>query len=107
MLCAGAARDGLRLCPYHAAVVQLRILGSRFGSSEGLPLDLPLFPAAQGGIASKKGDVSSLRLFLQEPVGARTPNVLAIGGHSIRVSGAQFLAGLGIELGVIMLVARW
>ena len=51
--------------------------------------------------------VSSLRSFLRSHVSGLLTDDSVVGGHSLRVTGAQFLAGLGIEISVIMLMARW
>ena len=103
-LCSGEARVGVRLCPYHVALDQVRLLTERFGS-EGRQ-ELPLFPTAAGSTAAKAEVVSSLRSFLRSHVSGLLSDDSEIGGHSLRVTGAQFLAGLGIEISVIMLMAR-
>ncbi len=43
---------------------------------------------------------------LGEPL-ADTQGVRGFGGHSLRVTGVRTLAGLGIDLRLIQLMARW
>jgi len=71
-------------------------------------LDSPLFPTLNGEVASKTAVVQTFEALatnLELPLerdGARL-----FGGHTARVSGAQFLAGIGLEVPKIQLLARW
>lgn len=94
-------------CPYHAAVEQLDLLEKTFGIP--LPPKLPLFPQANGRHMDKAAVVEALEATViayggrvRSPTGTRL-----FGGHSFRVSGAQMLAALGIEVVKIMVLARW
>ena len=94
-------------CPYHAAVQQLALLEKTFGIP--LPPKLPLFPQPNGKHVDKATVVEALEAtviayggLVRSPTGTRL-----FGGHSFRVSGAQMLAALGIEVVKIMVLARW
>ena len=78
-----------------------------FLSSRSVPL--PLFPDTRANTSSKQGVVRlieySARLLgldTHSPQGTRL-----FGGHSLRVSGAQWLARSGVPLALIQLMARW
>ncbi|CAK0821559.1 unnamed protein product [Prorocentrum cordatum] len=69
----------------------------------------PLFPTETGGTATKEAVVktfeaiaSKLGLPIVDQGGYRL-----WGGHSLRVTGAQWLASQGVSIAVIQLVARW
>jgi hypothetical protein len=94
-------------CPYHAASAQLELLRATFGAP--LPVGLPLFPTAGGRVVAKETIVLALEATVSgygapvvQPNGARL-----LGGHSFRVTGAQRLAALGVEVVKIMVLARW
>ena len=107
----GCTCDGLRLspCPYHAALDHQELLLRLFGKNETLPADLPFFPTADGLVASKESVVLTLESVarkLGQPL--KSPDGQRLwGGHTMRVTGAQHLASLGVELVVIALLARW
>ena len=82
-VCSG---DFTRPCPFHAIVNQLEILRSSHGG-EG---SSPLFPTISGGFVDKRHVVTSI-----------------FGGHSLRVTGARLMAGMGISIVLIQLMARW
>ena len=74
-----------------------------------LPAGLPLFPTAGGRVVAKEAIVLALEATvsgygapIMQPSGARL-----LGGHSFRVTGAQMLAALGVEVVKIMVLARW
>ena len=94
-------------CPYHACLDQREILERQFGAS--LPDDLPLFPDQSGQPMDKAAIVEALEATvslygeaIQSAAGLRL-----FGGHSFRVTCAQRLASLGVELIKIMVLARW
>ena len=94
-------------CPFCALKNQLALLGKEFGSP--LPPGLPLFPSASGLHVDKAAVVSALECI----VAAYGDRIVAangcrlFGGHSFRVTGAQRLASLGVEVVKIMVLARW
>jgi hypothetical protein len=68
---------------------------------EGAADDDPLFPTRKGGHASKAGWAAALQTFL-------TPlDEFGLTGHSLRRSGAKFLARLGMARWKIQFLARW
>ena len=94
-------------CPYHAVTNQLSRLRSQFG--DPLPEDLPFFPTLEGQPVNKAVVVAALEATVQaygdpitQPNGSRL-----LGGHSFRVTGAQQLAALGVDVIKIMVLARW
>jgi len=99
-----------RPCPYHAALHHGAVLRERFSDEAGaIPNDLPLFPTAGGDTVSKAAFVATL-----EQLAVNTGEAALdqwgrkrYGGHSMRVSGAQWLAGLGLEVFKIQVLARW
>ena len=94
-------------CPFHAATDQLQLLKEKFG--EVLPQTLPLFPTIDGDTVAKAVIVETL----ERTVAATGAKIVSenggrlLGGHSFRVSGAQRLAALGVEVAKIMIMARW
>ena len=80
-----------------------------FGNEEGnLPHDLPLFPTKEGGAIDKVAAVQIIA-DVAEATGQTiyTPDGgLTIGAHTLRVTGAQFLASLGIHILMIKTLAR-
>ena len=98
------------LCGYHAVVFAVECNLAYF-TAKGMdvPPDWPLFPSVGDGIMSKEGVITSLERFA---VGAGLDIVgqggrRRFGGHSFRVTGARRLAAMGIEVMVIMCLARW
>ena len=96
-------------CPAHRAQEHFEEMERRFGPREYWAEDLPLFPSAAGGVVEKEMVVRTL-----EALGARAGMNLrdelgrrALGGHSLRVTGAQYLAAMGVELYKLALLARW
>lgn len=98
-------------CPYCVGVTHLAHLRWLFGEGEenALPVELPLFPTADGDTVFKENVVrtieaaaASLGEELTDGGGRRR-----FGGHSLRVSGAKWLASIGIEVAKIQVLARW
>ena len=101
---AGSARAD---CPFCAGVAQLGCLRRCFG--EPLPDRLPLFPARSGTACRKTDVIKTLEANLAAvgvPIQSESGERL-FGGHSFRVTGAQRLATLGVEVSKIMVLARW
>ena len=104
----GAAAGEVRQdCPYHAVTEQLAKLRARFGAQ--LQADLPLFPTEGGQPVARAAVIAALEATVQaygdpimQPNGSRL-----LGGHSFRVTGAQQLAALGVDMIKIMVLARW
>jgi hypothetical protein len=95
-------------CPFHAVTRQLGLLRAHFGE-DPLPEGLPLFPTAEGQPVARAAVVAALEATVQaygdpivQPNGSRL-----LGGHSFRVTGAQQLASLGVDIIKIMVLARW
>ena len=101
-VCSG---DFTRPCPFHASVNQFEILRSSHrgeGSS-------PLFPTISGGFVDKRHVVTSIE-FVARLIGEAltgSGGVRRFGGHSLRVTGARLMAGMGISIVLIQLMARW
>ena len=99
------------LCPWHAAerhLVRLHHHGHRRAGAY-----FPLFPGNDGQTVSKYKMNIHIRAALTT-AGVATTQVDAngishelYGGHSMRVSGAQFLSASGVELALIQLLGRW
>eukprot|EP00971_Amphidinium_carterae_P023404 461555-Amphidinium_carterae.1 len=67
---------------------------------------MPFFPTETGDFADKLRVIQSLRLWAsRNGMSALTADTVT--GHTFRVTGAQHLARMGIEISVIMLMARW
>ena len=105
-------------CPAHAVWDQLLLLQKFFpGRFSGEPdpaglrrpdLDLPLFPDARGEVCDKEAVTAVIveagrLLGVTEPVDGSE----RLSGHSLRVTGAQGLARLGVDLWAIQLIGRW
>eukprot|EP00971_Amphidinium_carterae_P324858 6454838-Amphidinium_carterae.1 len=93
------------VCPFHAAVAQMTELRNRFGCGGILPPSLPLFPDVTGAHVSKVKVVELLRHMSLKA--NPSVDVASISGHSFRVTGARMLASRGIDIELIMLLARW
>jgi hypothetical protein len=94
-----------------AAQSHLLAVHTHLGVAQGDPLAaaLPLFPDHDGATVMKQAVVESIEQVatrlgepLQDALGARR-----FGGHSLRVSGAQWLARLGFEVEHIKTFGRW
>ena len=96
-----------RDCPYHAARAQYDLVLKLFGPIP--PDDLPFFPTRAGAVAIKTDKVGTLELNVRAtgaPVATECGGCL-LGWHSFRVTGAQRLAALGVDISKIMVMARW
>ena len=103
--------DSAMTCPYHTAEAHVLALQKLFGAPGTGELEgtLPLFPCVLGRTVSKEsvvktieGVASRLGLAILDPSGSRR-----FGGHSLRVSGAQWLARRGIPMDKLKALARW
>jgi len=93
------------ICPFHALVLQFRYLECMFGDTDSIPL----FPTQQGRTAAKEDVVATIEsaaIRLGLPVKDHNGRNL-YGGHSLRVTGAQKMAAMGLPLLTIQLIARW
>ena len=95
-------------CAFHALQSHCQLLDDMFKSRQS-ETPLPLFPDIEGNTSEKEGVVrlieysaSRLGLDTRSSLGTRV-----FGGHSLRVSGAQWLARSGVPLALIQLMARW
>ena len=105
----GVVDGDRRPCAFHAAVEHLAHLRTLFSIDGALPSELPLFPTAEGTGVTKEAVVQTLEVLasrtgqpLKDELGRRS-----IGGHTLRVTGAQYLAGWGLELYKLAILARW
>jgi len=99
-------------CPAHALWDQLLLLRRAFGSRHagGSPdRDLPLFPTRDGQPVSKAAMAATIvegaRL-----LGVPTSNAdqtERVSGHSLRPTGAQSMARMGVDTWSIQLLGRW
>ena len=100
-------------CPGHAAWDHLTFLKAEFGvgpkGDRRLPEELPMFPSSDGRACTKEAVTATiekaanlLRIDLATADGSAR-----ISGHSLRVTGAQGLAHLGLDLWAIQLLGRW
>ena len=109
-VCADPDTTGEVVCPFHACLRQDQLLAERFGKPRDGSVDLlPFFPTSCGEAAHKdriielvEAAAEMLGLPLLAANGRR-----AFGGHVFRVSGSRHLARLGLDIRVIMLLARW
>ena len=105
-VCAG---NGNLPCPVHAVLLQLRLLEDTFGQVRVSSGELPLFPSVAGRFVEKYRVVSSIEAaatLCDEPL-VDAQGSRRFGGHSLRVTGARTLAGLGVDIHLIQLMARW
>jgi len=74
-----------------------------------LPATLPLFPSDSGAVVSKAAMVGTIEALagLCGEAAVDQAGRRRFGGHSLRVTGAQHLAGVGIPLTTILLLGRW
>ena len=97
-------------CPFHALVRERDRLTARWPEwAAGLPGALPVFSNLDKSHPAKAVVDPTIEL-VAESTGAElvTPSGdRAVGGHTLRVLGAQRLAALGIPIGVIMRRGRW
>ena len=98
-------------CVYHAAAAHLVVVRKVLGVPTGDPLEqaLPLFPDAAGATITKAAMVSTIEA-LGAAVGESLENSAGqrrFGGHSLRVSGAQWLGTLGFSVDQVKTFGRW
>ena len=91
-------------CAYHAALEQLEFIRELF---EGPLDDIALFPDAAGHPLAKAVVVEAWRMLAADAGLVIEREGRAITGHTARVTGAQFLASIGMCLFLIQLLARW
>jgi len=98
-------------CPFHAAWDQLLMLQRRFGSQfvDGSPSpELLLFPREDGTAVSKESMAETIRVAATaQGIEAPLDGSERVSGHSLRVTGAQGLAQLGVDMWAIQLLGRW
>ena len=101
----GCSGDFTKPCLFHAIVDLLKILRSSRGG-EG---SSPLFRTLSGGFVDKRHVVISIKFVAKLTGVALTGSggVRRFGGHGLRVTRARLLAGMGIGIGLIQLMARW
>ena len=110
--CACGVAGRFSSCPYHAVEEQLRRLKRLFPArwNGDVPhRDLPLFPDVNGKVVTKDAMTATiveaakrLEIALATPDGSER-----VSGHSLRASGAQGLARLGVDTWAIQLLGRW
>ena len=98
------------LCPFHAAIRQMKFLKDTFGDESGtLPPGLPFFPSLKGEAVTKESVVKTIKEWHRRAglsvVDADGSELL--GGHSLRTGGAVLLASEGVHIYQIELMARW
>jgi hypothetical protein len=95
-------------CPYHLAVSQHTWLAG-FARVLGLEVsELPLFPSIAGLHCQKASVVATfehLAVCCDQPL-LSSAGLRLFGGHSARVTGAQSLAALGIDIQKLRILAR-
>ena len=95
-------------CPYHAMEAQLKLLEDILGK-EGLQGNFRIAPSFDGKVIEKDAVVKAIQMVAQ----ATQLNMIAVDGgdaftgHVWRISGSRLLARLGIQMSLIMLLARW
>jgi hypothetical protein len=91
-----------KICPYHQMCAHLSDLGD-------LGQSTPLFPSNKGQFLSKESSVGLIRSAVTEIFGEaeEAARIDRLGGHSLRVSGAQAMARTGIDTTLIQLIGRW
>ena len=96
-------------CVMHAHLATLRKMFAGHLIDGKFPKDFPLFPDARGRPCSKEAMAAAflhaadlLGVEHESPDGSE-----AITGHTLRVTGAQGLARMGLDLWAIQLIGRW
>lgn len=98
-------------CVFHAAAAHLEIVHASLGIEPTDPLSqvLPLFPDEAGDTVTKAAMVGTIEQIAVR-LGLPLLDVLGqkrFGGHSLRVSGAQWLGNLGFDVEKIRTFGRW
>ena len=99
-------------CPFHAGRAQLdrlrRLFPEKFADKK-LWQNMPLFPTAEGKTVEKEAMIGTIveaaKKFETSLVSA--DGAARVSGHSLRVTGAQGLAKLGVDTWAIQLLGRW
>ena len=107
--CGGTISTG---CPFHAIKGQLERLRRMFPqrwTGTAFDVDLPLFPDVEGTAVTKEAMTATL---VEAAGRLGVPTCTADGsarvsGHSLRRTGAQGLARLGVDTWAIQLLGRW
>jgi len=98
------------ICPYHVMLMYLTDLRKFFEGTDYIVKDeTPLFPDYKGEVIKKTGAVAGLELVVGK-AGERVTDSAGrrrFGGHSMRVTGSRFWAGMGLEVFKIQIFARW
>ena len=99
-------------CPAHAAWDQMiclrRWFPDRF-ADDAASADLPFFPTSAGSPCTKEGftrTISQAAVLLDLPQQSAVDNE-RVTGHSMRATGAQFLARAGLDTYTVQLLGRW
>ena len=99
--------DGLAAaCPYHAMLDQRTSVQTRFGLHDDELGETPVFPDSSGRPCTKQNVVRTFRQ-IAVLLGFAPEELEGIGGHLCRVSGAQHMAMMGLDVVLIRLMARW
>eukprot|EP00971_Amphidinium_carterae_P180468 3579498-Amphidinium_carterae.1 len=98
----GCICDASPVCPVCAVKDQFKLLRKTFGSERVDTGGLPFFPNQHGQHTSKQALIDALRAVL-----THEGLELRVTGHTFRVTGAQYLTAIGVEVSVVMLLARW
>ncbi|CAK0858261.1 unnamed protein product, partial [Prorocentrum cordatum] len=104
--CLCKADGGPHPCPYHLFVTHFERLREHFGQ---LHAGLPVFPTSSGNVIAKAAMARSIEEVASK-LGPPMRDDLGrprFGGHALRVTGARWLASLGLPLVSIQLLARW
>jgi hypothetical protein len=98
-------------CVYHVAAEHLSVAHCVLGISSNDPLSqaLPLFPDSGGDTTTKAAmvlTIEHLAELVHEPL-TDAQGLRRFGGHSMRVSGAQWLGQLGFSVEQVKTFGRW
>ena len=99
-------------CPTHAAWDQRLVLDRFFGGSlrvNAAGRDFPFFLSEQGKVVTKAAMTETILFaarWLRAPL-ANADRTLRVSGHTLRPTGAQGLAELGLDAWAIELLGRW
>ena len=107
-----AALSSSSCCPTSSMREHLRFLRMAFPDQvegDSFKPEFPLFPTEEGGVVSKEAMAATIveaAQFLGVPLESADGSE-KISGHTLRVSGAQGLSRLGLDLWAIQLFGRW
>ena len=105
-ICAGKQDKACAAC---CLKNQLDLLHAKFADNNILPSNLPLFPGERGQVVAK-ADVVKTFSKVAERLNLRVTDDQGqnvFGGHALRVTGAQAMAAMGVDIHIIMIMARW